>query len=482
MTKKDSRTQKAVDKGERTSSDSETNDGLTGYFVTDFPVLCEREGIYPISVVPRSLAPPPDEEQEQSVGVVYQPNRQFFLAKILADIEEDCGKDVVKAIHLRGWLLEERILNALSLALPSCSQLTTIKLWNVGLTEQTFSTFTSLVIQFHIKHVALSGNPIDGENYSALLSEESSVEKLSLHGNGLSDRGAELLGEALSPYKHSLLLLDLSHNRISSDGTKHLARALRMNRSLLSLSLANNKVDDEGAVALSEVVSRFPLNRHEIVARRMFNSDKRQAEDSSAQTMSNIGASISTEKRQGLKPTASHDKMPREKREKTPGLKKRESKRDERGKKDDKDGKLKKALGSAELKKGKGGKVAKKGTDVSSEEVKMDVLEHVYPITENVEEIGGKKYILGNRALTNINLSYNAISEEGISALLKAVQFQSTLSLLPGAGLMRLSVQHNNVSPHHEDAMTLQELMLTKDPFYKPPDSESVSTTQDDHL
>ena len=35
----------------------------------------------------------------------------------------------------------------------------------------------------------------------------------------------------------------------------------------------------------------------------------------------------------------------------------------------------------------------------------MDVLEHVNPLTEAVEEIGGKKYILGNRALTNINLS-----------------------------------------------------------------------------
>jgi hypothetical protein len=170
----------------------------------------------------------------------------------------------------------------------------------------------------------------------------------------------------------------------------------------------------------------------------------------------------------------------RDKREKTPGTKKRETKRDDKGKKEEKEVKSKKALGSADAKKGKGGKGGtKKGAESLSEEVKMDVLEHVDPLTEPVEEIGGKKYILGNRALTNINLSHNTIGEEGVAALLKAIQFQSTLSLLPGAGLMRLSIEHNSISPDHEDMVSLQDLMLTKDPFYKPSDSESVSTCQE---
>lgn len=88
-----------------------------------------------------------------------------------------------------------------------------------------------------------------------------SLERLSLRGNGLSDCGAELLGEALSANK-TLILLDLAHNRISSKGTKLVANALRMNRTLLSLSLADNKVDDEGAEALAEVhtaVDSVPL-------------------------------------------------------------------------------------------------------------------------------------------------------------------------------------------------------------------------------
>lgn len=35
----------------------------------------------------------------------------------------------------------------------------------------------------------------------------------------------------------------------------------------------------------------------------------------------------------------------------------------------------------------------------------------------------------------------NVISQDGVAALLKAVRFQSTLSLMSGAGLMRLSVE-----------------------------------------
>lgn len=101
--------------------------------MTDFPVLCEREGLCPIEVVTRSQVAPTD-ENEQSVGVVCQPNRAFFRSKILADVEEDGGKESVKAIHLRGWLLDDRVLNVLSLSLPTCSQLTTIKyeLWHSG--------------------------------------------------------------------------------------------------------------------------------------------------------------------------------------------------------------------------------------------------------------------------------------------------------------------------------------------------------------
>jgi hypothetical protein len=273
----ESRAQKAVEKSDRTSSEPESSDGsnstaLSGSFITDFPILCEREGVCPIAVVRRQM------ECDQSVGAVS--DHEFFKPKIIADVSDEDEEEYVKAIHLRGWLIDESILNVLSTSLPSCPYLTTIKLWNVGLTRETFEIFSKMVSKFHIKQVTLSGNPIESENYAALLlSDETSLERLSLHGNGLSDKAAKLLGEAL-PSNKTLKLLDLAHNRISSVGTKHLADALRINRKLLSLSLANNRVDDEGAVALSEVISRFALNKQELLARRMRVSGKGQAEGS----------------------------------------------------------------------------------------------------------------------------------------------------------------------------------------------------------
>lgn len=54
-----------------------------------------------------------------------------------------------------------------------------------------------------------------------------------------------------------------------------MASALRLNRTLLSLSLANNSIGDAGAIRLAEVLSRFPLNHEEVVTRRKLLSQRR---------------------------------------------------------------------------------------------------------------------------------------------------------------------------------------------------------------
>ena len=50
------------------------------------------------------------------------------------------------------------------------------------------------------------------------------------------------------------MFLDLSCNQVGDEGVHHLASALRMNRTLLSLALANNKIGDKGATLLAEVL------------------------------------------------------------------------------------------------------------------------------------------------------------------------------------------------------------------------------------
>lgn len=78
----------------------------------------------------------------------------------------------------------------------------------------------------------------------------------------------------------------------------------------------------------------------------------------------------------------------------------------------------------------------------------------------------------GNRVLININLSRNKIGLPGMEALLKAMEYQTTLladSKSSGTGLMRLVVGKNLLSADHEISQKLNETMLPKDPYYKPP-------------
>lgn len=62
--------------------------------------------------------------------------------------------------------------------------------------------------------------------------------------------------------------MNLSGNKISDIGAVYLARALRTNRTLLSINLSQNNIGDIGAKALADVISRFPLTFAEIIYRR----------------------------------------------------------------------------------------------------------------------------------------------------------------------------------------------------------------------
>jgi hypothetical protein len=55
---------------------------------------------------------------------------------------------------------------------------------------------------------------------------------------------------------------------------------LRTNRALLSLSLANNNIGDEGARAFADVLSRFQMTHEEIVHRRNIISGRTDIEKS----------------------------------------------------------------------------------------------------------------------------------------------------------------------------------------------------------
>ncbi|XP_065842739.1 leucine-rich repeat-containing protein 71-like isoform X2 [Oscarella lobularis] len=471
MTKKGA--QKAAEKPPPESEPSNPDgDGLTGIFETDFPLLCVQEEIHAVDVVVLSPKGASVDEAEPKITE----NVDFFRPKVLVELEDESVRGSVATIHIRGWKVDEKVLNVLTLALPLCSTLTTIKFWNVGLDKRLLEKFAHLINQFNIKNVSLSGNPIPGGDFSFLFDHENSpLQNLSLRGNCINDVGAQYLGECL-PANQSLLVLDLSHNRISSVGAKHIVAGLRINRTLLSLSLANNKIDDEGVGPLAEVLARFALSHHEIVARRMYHAEKKQAAEVVEKKPTVTLLVHASPEKKTLKSNISGSQIAgkdKGKEKSTPPTKKREAppKKEEKAKKDEKEltsGRGKK-ISSADQKKGR--TKGKKHSDHGEEGAKPSLLEHCNPLVEPVEEVGGKKYILGNRALTNLNLSYNYVDECGLAAFLATIKFQSTLRLPLGSGLMRLSLDHNCFPDDCPEFLALTKLMATKDPFYTDDDS-----------
>ena len=69
---------------------------------------------------------------------------------------------------------------------------------------------------------------------------------------GVSDTFLAEAAPQLSENK-SLVHLNLSCNRIGDDGVNAISTSLRLNRTLLSLALANNHITDIGALSLARV-------------------------------------------------------------------------------------------------------------------------------------------------------------------------------------------------------------------------------------
>ena len=79
----------------------------------------------------------------------------------------------------------------------------------------------------------------------------STLKKLDISGNKISDDGAIQLSKCLST-KGSLIELDLSKNKISCKGVSAIAKAMHMNTTVQKLDVSNNEISDDCTVALSK--------------------------------------------------------------------------------------------------------------------------------------------------------------------------------------------------------------------------------------
>ncbi|CAF0913854.1 unnamed protein product [Adineta ricciae] len=190
---------------------------------------------------------------------------EFFRPKLLVDSvgSETEPIDQITALYIRAWQLDQRFIEILKRVLPLQEQLHTLNFCYVGLNQQTTIALVEVCqgIQ-NLKYVSLDGNPQASDYFYHLIeNDDSKILHLSLRYCNMTDLGVERLANALgnmSKQNWKLLTLDLSGNRISDNGGKSLATALRYNRTLVSLNLSSNCLTDESAILFALATSPTP--------------------------------------------------------------------------------------------------------------------------------------------------------------------------------------------------------------------------------
>merc|ERR1712141_13793 len=252
-----------------------------------------------------------------------------------------------------------------------------------------------------------------------------------------------------------------------------------MNRTLLSLNLGSNLIEDAGCCKLAESLSRFALTHKEVVQRRHL-LPKKSADEPSSPSRS-FSSNIHSQRPPSVK--SGHTKDDKKNRADKTSTKKKDGQQKTQKDTISKKGStvdLPSKSSTKPLKKAEKGKQDKKGQS-GGEHESPEVFEFPHPLLETTEEIKGEIWIPGNRSLINLNLARNKITIEGVKELLQAVQYQTTLAnqlnRLVGVGLMRLSLQRNSFDPADPLCTQLNEIMILRDPFYR--HSQSVTPSKD---
>eukprot|EP00105_Crassostrea_gigas_P020888 XP_011439805.1 PREDICTED: leucine-rich repeat-containing protein 71-like isoform X29 [Crassostrea gigas] len=528
---KGEKNQSAVSQDEEDPNKTPEPYSCTGNFQADFTELCRRTGMATIPAVVHRARPPtqaapesskPEKGKDKGKSAITEPEPEpeldtegenaepppktyvvkdkfeFFKPCVQVEMENYDKGETVTEIYIRGWKIDDVMMNTLKQCWSVMEKLHTINLWNTGLNGETVSIMASTLPSIvNLRTLILDGNVVKEENWHELITDESPVQNLSLRHCGITDLGAKSIGEALGTVKRAntkLVSLNLAGNQISDQGAVDIANGLRMNRTLMSLSLASNQIGDKGAVKLGEVLSRFPLSHEEVVERRKQKSSMGSPDRNKSPPPSR--RADSKDRPGSVRSSSQHDKNDKSKQKQSAKTKKdagkggkepakEEEKHDKsKGKKDDKGAAKKGTVSSSSFSKiaslvadtknaAKGKTKGKdKGKPSQAEPEDMGDSSFINPLTDEADFIEGQLWVPGNRLLINLNLSRNQIGEQGMAAILKAMQYQTTLSLgskSGGTGLMRICVFKNKISSESDIVRKINDIMLPKDPFYKPP-------------
>ena len=157
-----------------------------------------------------------------------------------------------EGLNLHSCHMQDKGLHTLYRGLRHCSNITIkeLVLNNNGLTTQSSSLISQLVVQYKVKELVITHNYTIGEDqqlYSMLTNPSNVLEELFMGGTKLSSTAATDLFTAVKE-NNKLKLLDIDLNDITDDACAAITTALERNSCLVTLSMHDNPLSSEAIV------------------------------------------------------------------------------------------------------------------------------------------------------------------------------------------------------------------------------------------
>ena len=164
-------------------------------------------------------------------------------------------------LHLSNCYIQDHGLHILHRGLLHCRKITINQLWLSynGLTTQSSSLISDIVVTCEVKELRIAGNHTIGENeqlYSILSNPSTMLEELHMWDTKLSSRAAIALFTALKD-NNKLKELNITLNAITDDACAAITTALERNSCLVRLSMYDNPLTGE---AIVNIVNGLKVN------------------------------------------------------------------------------------------------------------------------------------------------------------------------------------------------------------------------------
>ncbi|KAG5343180.1 LRC71 protein, partial [Acromyrmex heyeri] len=240
-------------------------------FITEFLTHCEE---YDIESLP-SFVIRDDTEQYTKI----EPEKVKMDEDILnfyVSFENPKKMETMRKLvfHVARQEVSICILDALNTTLQKYNTITVLKLPSCQINAYGILLIAHMLTELeYLNDLNLDDNPNPQENYYLLCAlAQKNLHYLSLRMCKLSDNGIQKIANELKyqdpPNEPKLIALNVADNDITDIGAEYIAEMLRTNRSLQSVVLTGNKIQDDGALLIIQELVMSTLTHEEIVGLR----------------------------------------------------------------------------------------------------------------------------------------------------------------------------------------------------------------------